>query len=99
MWPTVAVIDFIVFMYIVPTVMLNALIAFMGGTYERVNETKAETMLMEKLSLILEFEAYMVRTLLIARSPPADRRGGNRCTTRNLQLWKSRNSGGWPTPS
>lgn len=44
-------------MLLVPTVMLNALIAFMNGTYEKVEAHQTETILTEKLSLILEFES------------------------------------------
>jgi len=58
-WPAVAVFDFLLFMLLVPTVMLNALIAFMNGTYEKVDANQTETMLTEKLSLILEFESSM----------------------------------------
>ena len=46
---------------IVPIVMLNALIALMGGTYEQAKETQAETMLLERLYMVLEFEDCMVR--------------------------------------
>lgn len=58
-FPAVAIVNFLIFMLLVPTVMLNALIAFMNGTYERIDANQTAAILTEKLELTLEFEANM----------------------------------------
>lgn len=58
-YPAVAIMNFVVFMLLVPTVMLNALVAFMNGMYDQLNGGQAGAILEERLSLILEFEANL----------------------------------------
>eukprot|EP01043_Picozoa_sp_COSAG02_P026174 COSAG02_NODE_1500_length_12266_cov_513.415468_2_plen_248_part_00 len=58
-YPAVAIMNFVVFMLLVPTVMLNALVAFMNGMYDQLKCGQAGVILEERLSLILEFEANM----------------------------------------
>ena len=55
----VSIIVFMVFMLIVPTVMLNALIAIMSDTYMVVQESSKETNVQQRAEIIRELEGPM----------------------------------------
>ena len=56
-----ALMMFIVFMLVVPIVMMNALIAIMGATFEAVAEQKSSSMTSERAKLILELESTLLK--------------------------------------
>lgn len=56
----IAICDFMIFMLLVPTIMLNALIALMADTFAKVKEKATQTNLKERASIIMEIEQAMV---------------------------------------
>ena len=58
-WPLLAWAVFFVFVLVVNIVMLNLLIALMGGSYERVAETAKMETLKQRAKLIVEYEQMM----------------------------------------
>jgi hypothetical protein len=54
-----AVAMFILFMVLVQIVMLNALIAIMGDTFEKEQQNKSASSLLNRAKLILEIESFM----------------------------------------
>jgi len=52
-------IHYVFFTVLVPVVMLNALIAIMGDTYERVSEKRIERGLQQRAALLVEYERML----------------------------------------
>eukprot|EP01047_Picozoa_sp_COSAG01_P036347 COSAG01_NODE_2837_length_6993_cov_3.425733_3_plen_1408_part_00 len=61
-----AIILFMLFMLIVPTVMLNALIAIMGDTFERVQQNMVAAGRLERAKIIAEVESTVLRPVAFA---------------------------------
>ena len=55
----IAIVDFMLFMLVVPTIMLNALIAIMSDTYTKTKNSSLQTNRKERADIILELESQM----------------------------------------
>jgi hypothetical protein len=67
---TLATGVYLVFMFIVPVVMLNSLIAIMGNSFEQVKEERQERRVFERAQLILEL--YKIPELRCRSSDAVD---------------------------
>lgn len=56
---SMAIFFFVIFTLLLNIVMLNALIAIMGDTYDRVSESRIEQGLLQRAQLLVELEAQM----------------------------------------
>jgi hypothetical protein len=57
--PTLAAWHYIYYVSLTPLIMMNLLIALMGGSYERVNETMKQTMQRQRAELLISLEVLM----------------------------------------
>jgi uncharacterized membrane-anchored protein YhcB (DUF1043 family) len=59
LWPTLATWHYILYVLVVPLIMLNLLIALMGGSYERVEQNTQNAMRRQRAELLTSLECLM----------------------------------------
>jgi hypothetical protein len=68
--PPLVIAHFVLFMVIVPTVMLNALIAIMGDTFARVKQHMIAAGRLERAKIILELERMLITPVEYTEQAP-----------------------------